>query len=71
MEFTKYKYILAVAELRSISKAAAKCSISQPALTRSVNKIEDELGVKLFDRSTLPIRLTYAGERCIAQISRC
>lgn len=68
MEFAKYKYVMAVAELRSISKAAVRCSISQPALTRSINKIEDELGVKLFDRSTLPIRLTYAGERYVAGI---
>lgn len=68
MEFTKYKYVLAVAEMRSISKAAVRCALSQPALTRSINRMEGELGVKLFDRSTLPLRLTYAGERYIAGI---
>lgn len=68
MDFAKYKYVIAVAELRSISKAAERCSISQPALTRCINKIEAELELKLFDRSTLPIKLTYAGERYVAGI---
>lgn len=68
MDFVRYSYIVAVAELGSISKAAERCFISQPALTRSINKIEEELGVRLFDRSTSPLRLTYAGERYVAGI---
>lgn len=68
MDFAKYRYVIAVAELRSISKAAEKCSISQPALTRCINRIEAELEIKLFDRSTLPIKLTYAGERYVAGV---
>lgn len=68
MDFVKYGYVVAVAELKSISKAAERCFISQPALTRSINKIEEELGVKLFDRSTTPLQLTYAGERYVAGI---
>lgn len=66
MDFNKLNYLLAVAELKSFSKAAQKCFVSQPALTRCVKNIEDELGVKLFDRSCSPIRLTYAGERYIS-----
>lgn len=66
MDFNKLNYLIAVAELRSFSKAAEKCFISQPALTRCIKTIEDELGVKLFDRSRSPIRLTYAGEHYIA-----
>ena len=66
MDFNKLNYLLAVEELKSFSKAAQKCFVSQPALTRCVKNIEDELGVKLFDRSCSPVRLTYAGERYIS-----
>lgn len=65
MEFTRFHYVCAVAEQRSFSRAAEKCFVSQPALTKSIGNLEKELGVKLFDRSTTPIRLTYAGERYI------
>lgn len=68
MDFVKFNYIISVADLRSISLAAKKCFISQPALTRCINKIEEELGVKLFDRTTSPLTLTYAGERYLAGI---
>lgn len=68
VDFVKHGYILAVAELRSISLAAQKCSISQPSLTKCIGKVEAQLGVKLFDRSTSPLTLTYAGERYVAQI---
>lgn len=68
MDFNKLNYLIAIAELRSFSKAAKKCFVSQPALTRCVKNIEDELGVKLFDRSCSPIKLTYAGEHYITAI---
>lgn len=66
MDFNKVHYMMMVAELKSFSKAAEKCFISQPALTRCIKNMEEELGVKLFDRSCSPIRLTYAGERYLA-----
>lgn len=65
MDFNKLNYLMAIAELQSFSKAAKKCFVSQPALTRCVKNIEDELGVKLFDRSCSPIKLTYAGKHYI------
>ena len=65
MDFNKLNYLMAIAELQSFSKAAKRCFVSQPALTRCVKSIEDELGLKLFDRSCSPIKLTYAGERYI------
>ncbi|HWQ58747.1 MAG TPA: LysR family transcriptional regulator [Clostridia bacterium] len=65
MEFTKFHYVVTVAEMRSFSRAAEKLFISQPALTKSIAKLESELGVKLFDRSATPLQLTYAGERYI------
>lgn len=58
-------YLLTVARLRSISKAAEVLFVSQPHLTRIIQRIEAETGCTLFDRSKLPIRLTYAGEICI------
>jgi len=64
------QYVLTVAEERSISKAARKLYASQPALSLSIQKLEKELGVLLFDRTTLPLRLTYAGERFVATASQ-
>ena len=63
-------YVLTVARLRSISKAAESLFISQPHLTRIIQRIEAEAGCTLFDRSTLPIRLTYAGETCVEYCKR-
>lgn len=56
------KYILTIAEERSFSKAAQKLYIAQPSLSQYVIKLEQQLGVELFDRTTTPIRLTYDGE---------
>ena len=66
LDFTKFRYVEAVAELKSFTKAAERLYISQPALTKSIGKLERELGVKLFDRTTTPVQLTYAGERYLA-----
>ena len=64
------QYVLAVAEERSISRAARKLYTSQPALSLHVQKLEKQLGTRLFDRTTLPLRLTYAGERFVALASQ-
>ena len=66
MDMTRFRYVEAIAELKNFTRAAEKLYISQPALTKSIAKLERELGVKLFDRSTTPIQLTYAGERYLA-----
>jgi DNA-binding transcriptional LysR family regulator len=65
MEFKKIKYVLTVAEVQSISKAANILCMTQPSLSHSISKIENELGIKLFDRTTTPISLTYAGEKFV------
>lgn len=70
MIYDKYPYIQKVAELQNISKAAKELYISQPALTRIITNLETELGVCLFNRSVLPIKLTYAGERYLAEAKR-
>ena len=56
------QYIRIIAETHSISAAAAKLGISQPALSAYLKKLEVRLGVALFDRSVLPIRITEAGK---------
>lgn len=58
----KLEYVLAVADCRSISKASELLYISQPSLSRSISKLEEELGLKLFKRTSNGICLTKAGE---------
>lgn len=62
MKVIRYDYVIKVAELRSISKAAQELYMSQPALTKAINNIEEELGTQLFNRKVKPLGLTYAGE---------
>ena len=62
VNINKFSYVLAIAEYQNMTKAAEALYSSQPALTKSLNLLEAELGVKLFDRNISPIRLTYAGE---------
>ena len=59
-------YVYEVYLERSFSAAAKKLSVSQPALSAAVKKVEKDLGVTIFDRSTNPITLTPAGRICIA-----
>ncbi len=63
MELRQFTYVNQVAECRSFTKAAAALFISQPALSNYISKVEEDLGVLLFDRSSSPLKLTYAGEQ--------
>ncbi len=62
--------VLAVAEYRSFIAAAAALHTSQPALTRSIKRVEDILGVQLFERTTRTVRVTEAGREFIAVAQR-
>lgn len=64
------EYIYAVYQEKSFSKAAQKLYVSQPWLSSTVKKVEKELNLQLFDRSTNPISLTEAGEYYIKQVER-
>ena len=65
----KYKnYVYEVYRERSISKAAANLYISQPSLSATIKKIEEKLGMPIFDRSTSPLRLTEFGSIYIKAI---
>lgn len=60
-----YRYVFEVYKERSFSKAAQNLYVSQPALSATIKKIEDRLGMQLFDRSTTALTLTQAGEAYI------
>ena len=70
MNLRELNYILKVAEVKSVTGAANELHISQPALSRYIHDVEEELGAKIFDRSTNPISLTYAGECYVRTANR-
>lgn len=67
MTITQLTYVLAVAEHRNFTLAAEKCFVTQPTLSMQIQKIEDELGILIFDRSTKPIQLTDIGKQIVIQ----
>jgi LysR family hydrogen peroxide-inducible transcriptional activator len=70
MTLTELKYIVAVARERHFGRAAAACFVSQPTLSIAIKKLEEELGVQLFERQASEITVTPAGEQVIAQAQR-
>lgn len=60
-------YLVAVDRCGTFVDAAAECRVSQPALSMQIRKLENSLGVKLFDRSRQPVRPTAIGRRVIGQ----
>lgn len=63
MNLQQASYILKVYECGSISSAAKELYVSQPALSHAIQVVEKDIGARIFDRTTVPISLTYAGER--------
>ena len=61
MEFRQLQYAIQIASERNFSRAAEKLHIAQPSLSQQLSKLEKELGVLLFKRSTNSVELTYAG----------
>jgi DNA-binding transcriptional LysR family regulator len=66
MDFRQLQYVTTVARCQNITKAAKELFISQSALSHYIQNVEKEMGMQLFDRSTTPLSLTYAGSRFIA-----
>jgi LysR family transcriptional regulator, hydrogen peroxide-inducible genes activator len=64
---TQLSYVTAVAQTRNFGLAAKSCFISQPTLSMQIQKLEDDLGVTLFDRSKKPVEPTAMGKKIIAQ----
>lgn len=57
-----FDYVLMIAEEKNMTKAAARLFITQPALTIRINRLEESLGFKIFDRSKSPIEITKEGD---------
>ena len=67
MTIQQLEYILAVDQFRHFARAAEYCRVTQPTLSAMIQKLEDELGVKLFDRTVQPGCPTAIGEKIIDQ----
>jgi len=67
MTLTELKYIVAVSRERHFGKAAEACYVSQPTLSVAVKKLEEELDVKLFERSANEVSVTPLGEEIVRQ----
>ena len=70
MTLTELKYAVAVAQYRHFGRASEACGVSQPTLSVSVKKLEENLGVALFERGTTEVSLTEIGIRIIAQAQK-
>ena len=67
MTLQELRYIVAVAKLKHFSKAAEACFISQPSLSVAIQKLEDELDIKIFERYKNRVLLTDLGEKIVSQ----
>ena len=70
MTLTELRYIVALARERHFGRAAEKCFVSQPTLSVAIKKLEDELGVTLFERQTADITVTPLGAQIVEQAQR-
>lgn len=67
METRRLEYFTALAEGGNFSRAAERLGISQPALSQQIQRLEEEVGAYLFDRTARPVVLTEVGERLLAR----
>jgi LysR family hydrogen peroxide-inducible transcriptional activator len=67
MTLSELRFVVAVAKERNFRRASEKCYVSQPALSLAIKKLEEDLGVKIFERSRTDISATPIGEKIIEQ----
>ena len=70
MTLTELRYIVTLAQEQHFGNAAERCHVSQPTLSVGVKKLEEELGVLLFERTKSAVRITPVGEKIVAQAQR-
>jgi LysR family transcriptional regulator, hydrogen peroxide-inducible genes activator len=70
MEMQQLRYVVAVARMGNFSRAAEHCHVAQPSLSQQIQKLEDELGERLFDRRKREARLTAHGEAFLRRALR-
>jgi len=70
MTLTELRYVVALAQERHFGRAAQKCFVTQPTLSLALAKLEDELGVKLFERNKNEVLVTARGHEIVEQARR-
>jgi len=70
MTLTELRYIVTLAQENHFGHAALRCNVSQPTLSVALKKLEDELGIALFERSKTRVSTTPLGEQIVAQAQR-
>ena len=70
MTITQLNYIITLEKTRNFTKAANLCKVSQPTLSMQIQKLEEELKVKIFDRTKKPIELSEIGIKIINQAKK-
>ena len=68
MNFSHLKFVKVTSDLKSFSKAAERCHVTQPTLSNGISKLEEELGERLFTRTTRMVELTPFGETLLPTI---
>ncbi|MCE7002361.1 LysR family transcriptional regulator [Kibdelosporangium philippinense] len=71
MELRQLRYVVAVAETSSFTRAAERCLVVQSALSHQIARLERQLGARLFDRTSRQVRLTAAGEAFLPAARQC
>ncbi|MEV8421931.1 LysR family transcriptional regulator [Streptomyces niveus] len=71
MELQQMRYVIAVAEMSSFTKAAQRCLVVQSALSHQIARLEKELGARLFERTSRRVRLTPAGAAFLPAARQC
>ena len=70
MTLTELRYIVTLAREQHFGRAAERCFVSQPTLSIAVKKLEEELGIPLFERSKNSVKVTPVGDKIVQQAQR-
>jgi LysR family hydrogen peroxide-inducible transcriptional activator len=68
MNIQQFQYVLAVVDLKNFESAAERCFVTQSNLSTMIGRLEDEIGIKIFNRKTKPVSITPEGEQIIDRL---